>query len=98
MEELVQSELGELQSNTLSTYKIPDIYSVPDEVKVEYLENSENRFGPLNSKAIGEPPFMYGIGSYFAILNAIKSFNSNLKLFFNTPITPEKALLSLNSK
>ncbi|MCK5457157.1 MAG: molybdopterin-dependent oxidoreductase, partial [Melioribacteraceae bacterium] len=98
MEELVQSELGELQSNTLSTYKIPDIYSVPDEVKVEYLENSENRFGPLNSKAIGEPPFMYGIGRYFAILNAIKSFNPDLKLFYNTPITPEKALLSLNSK
>ncbi len=98
IEELVQSEKGELKSNTLSTYKIPDIYSVPDEVKVEFLENSENRFGLLNSKAIGEPPLMYGIGSYFAILNAMKSYKPELELFYNCPITPEKVLLSLSSK
>ncbi|NOX65043.1 MAG: molybdopterin-dependent oxidoreductase [Chlorobi bacterium] len=95
MEELVQSANGELKSNTLSTYKIPDIYSVPDEVIIEFLENSENRFGPFNSKAIGEPPFMYGIGVYFAILNAMKSFDPNLELFYNAPITPEKVLLAL---
>ncbi len=95
MEELVQSENGDLKSNTLSTYKIPDIYSVSEEVVIEFLENSENRFGPFNSKAIGEPPFMYGIGVYFAILNAMRSFNPNIKLFYNAPITPEKVLMGL---
>jgi xanthine dehydrogenase large subunit len=98
MEELVQSEDGQLKSNTLSTYKIPDIYSVPEDVAIEFLENSENRFGPLSSKAIGEPPFMYGIGGYFAILNAIKSFNPNVELFYNAPITPEKVLMALYSE
>ena len=98
MEELVQAGNGELKSNTLSTYKIPDIYSVPEEVKVEFLENSENRFGPFNSKAIGEPPFMYGIGVYFAILNAMRAFNPNMELFYNSPITPEKVLMALYSE
>lgn len=98
MEELVQSENGELKSNTLSTYKIPDIYSVPEEVVIEFLKNSENRFGPFNSKAIGEPPLMYGIGVYFAILNAMRSFNQNIKLFYNAPITPEKVLMALYSE
>ncbi|VAX15154.1 Xanthine dehydrogenase, molybdenum binding subunit [hydrothermal vent metagenome] len=95
MEELVQSKEGELKSNTLSTYKVPDIYSIPEDVTIEFLENSENRFGPFNSKAIGEPPFMYGIGVYFAILNAMRAFNPDLELFYNAPITPEKVLLAL---
>lgn len=97
LEELVQSESGKLLSNTLSTYKIPDIYSVPKEVVVEYLDDSENRFGPFNSKAVGEPPLMYGIGVYFALLNAIKSFNPDVELFYNAPMTPEKVLLALYS-
>ena len=95
MEELVQAEDGQLKSNTLSTYKVPDIYSVPEEVTIEFLENSENRFGPFNSKAIGEPPFMYGIGGYFAILNAMRSFNINMEPFYNAPLTPEKVLMAL---
>ena len=95
LEELVQSDTGELISNTLSTYKIPDIYSVPKEVIVEYLEKVENKYSPFNSKAIGEPPLMYGIGAYFAILNAMKSFNPKMRLFYDSPMTPEKVLLSI---
>jgi len=38
---------------------------------------------------------MYGIGTYFAIQNAIKAFNKDYKLKFDAPITPEKVLKSL---
>lgn len=97
LEDLQYSDDGKLLSNSLSTYKIPDIYSAPKQIEIKFLADSENRFGPLKSKAIGEPPLMYGIGTYFAISNAIKSFNKNSKLKYSAPLTPEKVLLGLYS-
>ncbi len=95
LEEIKYSEEGNLLSNTLSTYKIPDIYSIPKIIEVEFLKDSENRFGPLKSKAIGEPPLMYGIGSYFAILNAMQAFRPEKDFTISAPITPEKVLMEL---
>jgi xanthine dehydrogenase large subunit len=98
MEEVKYDDRGKLLSNTLSTYKIPDIYAVPKSIEVKFLEDSENRFGPLKSKAIGEPPLMYGIGSYFAILQAMKAFRPDKNFEISAPITPEKVLTGLYSK
>ncbi|MEJ2104319.1 MAG: molybdopterin-dependent oxidoreductase [Ignavibacteriaceae bacterium] len=98
VEEVVHSNEGKLLSNSLSTYKVPDIYSVPKEIEVAFLEDSENRYGPFNSKAIGEPPLMYSIGAYFAILNAMKVFRPEKEFEINAPLTPEKVLLNLYSK
>ncbi len=95
IEELVQDEKGQLKSNSLSTYKIPDIYSAPKNINVHFFAESENPFGPLKSKAIGEPPFMYGIGAYFAILNAIRSFNKGVRINYSAPVTHEKTLMML---
>ncbi|NOX17368.1 MAG: molybdopterin-dependent oxidoreductase [Chlorobi bacterium] len=97
MEELVQNDEGKLLSNSLSTYKIPDIFSAPKEMNVKFLEDSENPFGPLNSKAIGEPPFMYGIGAYFAIMNAMKEYNPNADKEIRAPLTHERVLMSLKN-
>ena len=47
------------------------------------------------SKAVGEPPLMYGIGAYFAIRNAVKAFNPTANLAVNAPYTPEKVLMDL---
>jgi len=98
VEEVKHSDEGKLLSNSLSTYKIPDIYAAPKEIEVHFLENSENKYGPSNSKAIGEPPLMYGIGAYFAILNAMKAFRSEKEFEISAPITPEKVLMSLYNK
>jgi xanthine dehydrogenase large subunit len=98
VEEIVHSREGKLLSNSLSTYKVPDIYAAPTEIDVVFLEDSENPYGPFNSKAIGEPPLMYGIGAYFAILNAMKAFRPNEDFRIVAPITPERVLLSLYSK
>ena len=44
------------------------------------------------SKAIGGPPFMYGIGAYFAIMNAAKAFRPGREFPIHAPLTPEKLL------
>ncbi len=44
----------------------------------------------LNSKAVGEPPLMYGIGTYLAIRNAVKNFNPKVKLALNALLLPRK--------
>jgi len=95
MEEISYDDKGKLLSNALSTYKIPDIFSVPKKVEIIPLETSGNQMAIYRSKAVGEPPLMYGIGTYFAIQNAIGSFNKEYKLTFNSPYTPEKVLMDL---
>jgi xanthine dehydrogenase large subunit len=98
IEELVQDEKGKLLSNSFSTYKIPDIFFAPKEINITFLESSENPYGPLKSKAIGEPPFMYGVGAYFAIMNAIREVNPNVGKEIQAPLTPERALLYLTGR
>jgi len=95
MEEVVYDESGKLRSNALSTYKVPDIYSVPKEIAVLPLETNRKNLAIFNSKAVGEPPLMYGIGVYFAIRNAVRAFNKEASPAFDAPFTPEKVLMSL---
>jgi len=95
LEELLYDPAGQLRSNTLSTYKIPDIYSVPKEIAIEPLQTEQDNLAIFRSKAVGEPPFMYGIGTYFALRNAIRAFNPASPIAFDAPMTPEKVLLGL---
>jgi xanthine dehydrogenase large subunit len=95
LEEVVYNENGKLLSNALSTYKIPDIYSVPKNLEVKFLKTEKRNLAILKSKAVGEPPLMYGIGAYFAIRNAVLAFNPNLEIGYSAPITPEKVLMGL---
>lgn len=110
MEEVVYDAEGKLRSNALSTYKVPDIYSVPKEIAILPLETNRENLAIFNSKAVGEPPLMYGIGAYFAIRNAVKAFIKSstpyegavaaasadgVVLSFDAPFTPEKVLTNL---
>ncbi len=95
MEEVAYDKEGKLLSNSLSTYKVPDIFSAPKEVKCIPLSVKGPKPAILRSKAVGEPPLMYGIGAYFALQNAIKAFNPAYVPDFNAPMTPEKVLLRL---
>jgi xanthine dehydrogenase large subunit len=74
---------------------MPDIHFTPKEIEIEFLENVENAAGIKGSKAIGEPPLMYGIGAFFAILNAMKAFNPDGEYKLSAPITPERVLCEL---
>ncbi len=95
MEEVIYDASGRLRSNALSTYKIPDIYSVPKIIAVEPLQTERNNLAIFNSKAVGEPPLMYGIGAYFAIRDAVKAFRQSANPAFDAPFTPEKVLMNL---
>ncbi|MCK4807366.1 MAG: molybdopterin-dependent oxidoreductase, partial [Candidatus Aegiribacteria sp.] len=96
MEELkYHPETNALLSDSLATYKIPDIYFTPGEVDIEFLECISENAGVYNSKAVGEPPFMYGIGTYFAILEAIRTCDQGIPPIYSTPLTNEKILLLL---
>jgi len=98
MEEIIYDKEGRLRSNALSTYKVPDIYSVPEEIRVQHLTTKKDNLAIFRSKAVGEPPLMYGIGAFFAIRNAVKAFNPAAEVRFSAPITPEKVLMSLHRK
>jgi len=95
MEEVVYDEKGRLRSNTLSSYKVPDIYSVPLTIDIDFLHTQRENLAIFRSKAVGEPPLMYGIGAYFALRNAVRAFNSTMDMPFSAPLTPERALLAL---
>ena len=94
MEEVFYDDAGKLRSNALSTYKVPDIYSVPKEIAILPLKTDRENLAIFNSKAVGEPPLMYGIGAYFAIRNAVRAF-TDCSPPFDLPFTPEKVLMNL---
>ena len=98
IEEVIYNKEGKLLTDALSTYKVPDMHFTPKEIEIEFLETVENAAGIKGSKAIGEPPLMYGIGAFFAILNAMKAFNPDKEYKLSAPITPEKVLCELYSE
>ncbi len=85
-------ETNRLLSDALATYKVPDIRSAPETIEVFFAPGEElpENVGLLGSRAIGEPPFMYGIGTWFAIADAIGRVDG-----YTAPMTPERLLLTL---
>ncbi|WP_031433025.1 xanthine dehydrogenase molybdopterin binding subunit [Methylomarinum vadi] len=94
-EEIVYDDQGRLSTANLTQYKIPDIYAAP-EIDARFLPDSDNPAGLLQSKAVGEPPFMYAIGGYFALCRAIEAFNPDFQPDFSAPMTPERVLMALH--
>ncbi len=93
LEELKFDGDGRLVSDTLSTYKLPDNEFMP-RMRVKFFEKP-NPMAVFNSKGVGEPPLMYGIAGYFAVMAALKAARPGKSAFFDLPMTPEKALLFL---
>ncbi len=96
IEEIIVDQQGRLKTGNLTNYKIPDLYFAP-EIDIEFLSHEESP-AVMHSKAIGEPPLMYGIGAYFALVKAIQAFNPDWQPEFYAPMTPEKVLLALYSR
>jgi len=97
LEEVIFDETGRLLTDNLTAYKIPDMHFAPD-IVVHFLESATNPPGLMHSKAVGEPPLMYGIAAYFALSKAIRAFNPGWQPDFRAPMTPEKVLLALHRK
>jgi xanthine dehydrogenase large subunit len=81
----------------VNAYKVPDINFCPPHFQVTLLTDSSNPYAVLNSKAVGEPPFVHGLGAYFALLNALRSVRKDKELP-SLPLTPEKVLMYLHRR
>lgn len=79
----------------VNSYKVPDIKFVPPHFNVTLLPNSENPFAVMSSKAVGEPPFIHGLGAYFALYHALRSVRQDRPVP-SLPLTPEKVFLYLH--
>jgi xanthine dehydrogenase large subunit len=85
---------GRLTSDTLTTYKIPDILGAPSLEIV--LSERDNDKAVMGSKAVGEPPFIYGLGAFFALLDALRTAGARLpEGEYISPLTPERVLMLL---
>ncbi len=89
------AETGACTTATHASYKVPGVYMVPDDLQIHLLEDPGNSVGPYSSKAVGEPPFLYAPGVYFALRDAIRAFNPHVPLPFDAPMTPERTLMQL---
>ena len=92
-EEIRHDTTGRLITDSLATYKIPDLDSAPD-VDVTLLQRESP--GLLGSKAVGEPPLVYGLGALFAIRAAIETVRSDLSNDVVAPMTPERIFTLLH--
>jgi len=95
IEQLVHDAKGKCLSIP-STYKVPTIKFTPEKMSVDFLKNVDNPYAVYNSKGIGEPPFVYGVGAYFALLNALMTADKKHKEpIYSIPMTPEKSFMYL---
>jgi xanthine dehydrogenase large subunit len=96
LEEVLFDDRGVPTTDTLSAYKVPDIYAAPKVIETHFLKSADNsELGILNSKGVGEPPFMYGVGTFFALREAMKSFRPDKEFELRAPLTPERVLMGL---
>lgn len=94
-EELVTSPQGILLTHAPSTYKIPAIGDVPEAFTVRFLQNAPQPGVIHGSKAVGEPPFVYGIAVHRALADAVAAFHGGAYTELAAPATHEALLRAL---
>lgn len=96
-EELVWDEKGHLRTHSPDTYKIPAVGEAPVDFRVHLLDRAAQDDVIHGSKAVGEPPFMLGIGVVSALRHAIAGFASENKqeVSLGLPATPEAVLRAI---
>ncbi|TNE50951.1 MAG: xanthine dehydrogenase molybdopterin binding subunit [Deltaproteobacteria bacterium] len=96
-EELVWSKDGHLRTHSPDTYKIPAVGEAPVDFRVHLLERAAQDNVIHGSKAVGEPPFMLGIGIVSALRHAIAGFSSqaHVSVPLALPATPEAVLRAI---
>ncbi|GAB3360628.1 MULTISPECIES: molybdopterin cofactor-binding domain-containing protein [Giesbergeria] len=87
-EEIRHDSQGRLLTDNLASYKIPDLDSSPP-IEIEFLPHNGGPAGILHSKAVGEPPLVYGLAAYFALQDAITSWQPQAAAVFRAPLTSE---------
>lgn len=98
-EEICRDDQGHLLSDSLASYKIPDLDAAPP-IDVVLLPSAGDG-SLLNSKAVGEPPLIYGLGAFFALRAAIQAWREEHCLPLGAavaPLTPERIFTLLHGE
>jgi len=90
-EELVWDDHGRLRTHAPSTYKIPAMADRPDVFNVSLRGRDNPAQTVYRSKAVGEPPFMLGISTYLALVDAISACGSGYA-DLDAPATAQRVL------
>jgi xanthine dehydrogenase large subunit len=89
---------GKLLTRGASTYKIPTAADIPQEFNIHFWHEANREDNIGGSKAVGEPPFMLAISVYEALRDAVgQTLGGNTPLQLNTPVTPERILMALQT-
>ncbi|MSP34319.1 MAG: xanthine dehydrogenase molybdopterin binding subunit [Limnohabitans sp.] len=95
MEECIWDKKGKFLTHGPSTYKIPVAGDIPEHFNVTLFDGSNLKPTPFNSKAVGEPPLMLALSTFFALRDAVSaSADHQTVVHMTAPATPEKILMS----
>ena len=95
MEECIWDKKGKFLTHGPSTYKIPVAGDIPEHFNVNLFDGSNLKPTPFNSKAVGEPPLMLALSTFFALRDAVSaSADHQTVVHMSAPATPEKILMS----
>jgi len=96
-EELKYNDKGALLSHSPTTYKIPGIQDIPDDLRLEFFDNQLHDFNIRSSKAVAEPPLMLGLAVFCAIKNALSYLKPGECIDLKLPATHEEVLMCMEA-
>jgi CO/xanthine dehydrogenase Mo-binding subunit len=88
MENFIQ-ENGYAKTNRLSTYLIPTVMDIPDEIESRILEYPD-QYGPWGAKGVGELPYLSLAPAIMAAM-----YDATGVWYHDFPLTPERVLRGL---
>ena len=96
-EELRWNAKGKLLTDAPSTYKIPTLGDVPEDVRLSLFRRDEpaNTDVIFGSKGVGEPPLMLAISVREALREAVAAFGNPRRVDLAAPSTPEAILAAI---
>ncbi|RYG66433.1 xanthine dehydrogenase, partial [bacterium] len=84
---------GHLLTASPSTYKIPGVRDIPEDFRIEFVEDSHFPENVRSSKAVGEPPLLLGLCVWTAAKNALSYLGEKGTVApLNLPATGEELL------
>ncbi|MEM8947332.1 MAG: xanthine dehydrogenase molybdopterin binding subunit [Planctomycetota bacterium] len=96
-EELRYDDTGQLLSTGPTTYKIPNVTDLPQELNVDFIDNPKHQKNVRLSKAVGEPPLMLGLAVWLAARYALGSLANGQSINLAIPATSEELLMTMTS-
>jgi xanthine dehydrogenase large subunit len=94
-EEVLLDQAGRCLTHGPSTYKIPSVGDIPLDLRVALLQDAPQPGVVGGSKAVGEPPFVLGMGLIRALRQAVGAFGPG-EVELSLPATGEALLRAVS--